>query len=149
MEDCEDFAVDIVVRGHHVYTSVWTPFLGEVLRVEMEERNEEDRYAVAILKDGGVVICHVPRSFSKTFYFFLRQGGSTECKITGHRKFGNGLEVPCMYTLSGKLKYIKRLVKLLTKADSDKQGQTLSYLAIEILNLEQNFRYSYHICSIK
>ena len=86
----------------------------------MEERNEEDRYAVAILKDGGVVVGHVPHSFSRTFYFFLGQGGSIECKITGHRKFGNGLEVPCMYTLSGKLKYIKRLVMLLTKADSDK-----------------------------
>ena len=79
----------------------------------------------------------------------MRHEGSIECKITGHRKFRIGLEVPCMYTLSGKQKYIKRLIKLLTKADSDKQGQTLSYLAIEILNLEQNFHYSYHICSIE
>ena len=39
--------------------------------------------------------------------------------------------------------------ELLTKADSDKQGQTLSLLAIEILNFEQNFHYSYHICRIK
>ena len=56
-------------------------------------------YAVAILKDGGVVVGHVPRSFSRTFYFFLRHGGSIECKIMGHRKFGIGLEVPCTYTL--------------------------------------------------
>jgi len=54
----------------------------------MKEGNEEDRYAVtilkdvAILKDSGVVIGHVPHSFSRTFYFFLRHGGSTECKIT-------------------------------------------------------------------
>ena len=82
--------------------------------------------AVAILKDGGVVAGHIPRSFSRTFYFFLRHGGSIECKLTGHRKFEIGLEVPCMYTLSGKPKYIKRLVKLLTKADGDKQSQTLS-----------------------
>lgn len=86
----------------------------------MEEGNEEDRFAVAILKDDGVVVGHVPR---RTFYFFLRHGGSIECKITGHRKFGNGLEVPCTYTLSGKPKYIKRLVKLLTKVDSHKQDQ--------------------------
>ena len=82
----------------------------------MEEGNEEDRYAATILKDGGLVVGHVPRSFSRTFYFFLRHGGSIEC-----RKFGIGLEVPCTYTLFGKAKYIKRLIKLLTKADSDKQ----------------------------
>ena len=83
MEDWEDFAVDSVVRGHHIYKSIWTPFLGEVLRVEMEERNEEDRYALALLKDGGVVVGHVPRSFSRTFYFFLRYGGTIECKVRG------------------------------------------------------------------
>ena len=126
MEDREDFAVDSVVRGHHIYKSIWTPFLGEVLRAEMEEGNGEDRYAVAILKDGGIVVGHVPCSFSRTFYLFLRHGGSIECRITGHRKIGIGLEVLCTYTLSGKPKYIKRLVKLLTKADSDKQDQTLS-----------------------
>ena len=123
MEDWEDFAVDSVVQGHHVYKSIWTPFPGEVLQAEMEEVNEED---IAILKDDGIVVGHVPRSFSRTFYFFLRHGGSTECKITGHRKLGIGLEVSCTYTLSGKPKYIKRLVKLLMKADSDKQDQTLS-----------------------
>ena len=82
--------------------------------------------AVAILKDGGVVVGRIPRSFSRTFYFFLRHGGSIECQLTGHRKFEIGLEVLCTYTLSGKPKYIKRLVKLLTKADGDKQSQTLS-----------------------
>ena len=99
-EDWEDFAMDSsVVRGHHVYKSIWTPFLEEVLQAETEEGNEEDRYAVAILKDSGVVVGHVPRSFSRTFYFFLRHRGSIECKITEHRKYGIGLEVLCTYTL--------------------------------------------------
>ena len=85
--------MDSVVRGHHVYKSIWTPFLGEVLRAEMKKT-----YAVAILKDGGVVVGHVPHSFSKTFYF-LRHRGSIQSKIMGHRKFGIGLEVPCTYTV--------------------------------------------------
>jgi len=76
MEDWEDFAVDSAVWGHHIYKSIWTPFLGEVLRVEMEEGNEEDIYTVAILNDGGVVVGHVLRSSSRTFYFFLRQWGT-------------------------------------------------------------------------
>ena len=88
----------------------------------MEDGNAEDRHAVAILK-GGTVVGHVPRNFSRTFYFFLGHGGSIECKITGHRKFGLGLEVLCTYTLSGKPKYIKRLIKLLTpKADSEQDS---------------------------
>ena len=119
--------MDSVVRGHHVYKSIWTPFLGEVLRVEIEEGNEEDRYVVAILKDGGVIVGHAMPCPSQLLQnIFLRHGGSIECKITRHRKLGIGLEVQCTYTLSGKPKYIKRLVKLLTKADSDKLGQTLS-----------------------
>ena len=44
--------MDSVIRGHHVYKSIWIPFMGEV-RVEIEQGNEEDRYAVVILKDGG------------------------------------------------------------------------------------------------
>ena len=108
MEDWEDFTVDSVVRGHHIIKAIWTQFLGEVLRAEEED---EDRYAVAILKDGGVVVGHVSRSFSRIFYFSLRHEGFIECHVTGHRKFGIGLEVPCTYTLSGKP---KRLVKLLT-----------------------------------
>ena len=120
MEDWEDFAVDSVVRGRHVYKPIWIPFLGEVMQAEREEDNDKDRYTVAILKDGDVVVGHVPRSFSRIFYFFLRYGGSIECKVTGHRKFGIGLEVLCTYTLSGKPKYVKRLVKLLTKPDGEK-----------------------------
>lgn len=117
MEDFEEFILDSIVRGHHVFKSIWTPHVGEVLPARVEEGNEEDRYAVAVLK-GSVVVGHVPRNLSRTFYFFLRHGGSIECRITGHRKFGVGLEVPCTYTLSGKPKYVKRLVKLLTKAKS-------------------------------
>ena len=40
MEDMEDCFFDSVVRGHHVFKSVWTPSLGEVLSVKEEEDNE-------------------------------------------------------------------------------------------------------------
>ena len=42
--------------------------VGEVLPAAMEEGNEEDRYAIAILK-GGIVVGHA--NSQKTFYFFL------------------------------------------------------------------------------
>ena len=36
--DC--FAVESVVRGHHIYKRTWTPVLGETLQIEMEEKND-------------------------------------------------------------------------------------------------------------
>ena len=92
----EEFTIDSVVRGHHVYKSIWTPRVGEVLPTEVEDDNDEDVYAIAVLR-GSVVVGHVPRTFSRIFYFFI-----VRCEITGRRKFGVGLEVPCTYTLSGK-----------------------------------------------
>ena len=46
------FAVESVVRGHHIYKRTWTPVLGETLQIEMEEKNDYDPKAVAITKDG-------------------------------------------------------------------------------------------------
>lgn len=46
----EEFTVDSVVRGHHVYKSVWTPYSGELLAVGVENGNEQDQYAVVVLK---------------------------------------------------------------------------------------------------
>ena len=39
MEDC---LYHSIVRGHHVYKSVWTPYIGEVLPVQEELGNEHD-----------------------------------------------------------------------------------------------------------
>ena len=41
-----------VIRGHHVYKSVWTPEVGEELSVVTEDGIEHDKYAVAVIKDG-------------------------------------------------------------------------------------------------
>ena len=48
------------------------------------------KHAVVVMKDGNVVehVCHV---------FFLVDGASINCFVTGKRKRGKGLEVSCMY----------------------------------------------------
>ena len=89
------YETESVVRGHHIYKSVWTPYNGEVLTVEPETGNEHDQYAVAILNNDNVV-GHVPREMSRICYYFIRSGGSIDCKITGRRKVGKGLEVCCL-----------------------------------------------------
>ena len=37
-----------VVKGHHVYKAVWTPFLGEELSVQPEDHNDHDEHAIAV-----------------------------------------------------------------------------------------------------
>ena len=44
-----------VIRGHHVYKTIWTPYLGEELVLATENGNLFDRHAVAVIKDGEVV----------------------------------------------------------------------------------------------
>lgn len=110
----EDFSFQFssVIRGHHVYKFVWTPYVGETLPLSPDEGNEHDVYSVGVIKDASVV-GHAPRELSRIFYFFLRHDGTINAEVTGHRMFGRGLEVPCCYTLTGKPKYIKRAKKLL------------------------------------
>ena len=40
-----------VVKGHHVYKFVWTPVIGQELKTKLEEHNEHDKHAVAVLLD--------------------------------------------------------------------------------------------------
>lgn len=104
-----------VVRGHHVYMSVWHPTIGERLMVCIERGNAHDRHAVSVQRES-TVVGHVPREVSKIFKGFLMHEGEIECEITGSRRRGNGLEVPCVYHFTGKDKTIIRLVGLLKKS---------------------------------
>ena len=80
---------------------MWTPFIGEILQLREESRNKHDPYAVAVVKDDDIV-GHVPCEFSRVFSFFLKHDGNIHAKVTGHRKLGCGLEVPCCYKLTSK-----------------------------------------------
>ena len=40
--------MDNVVRGHHVYKSVWLPVIGEQLILEKEPANPHNEFAVAV-----------------------------------------------------------------------------------------------------
>ena len=107
------FSFVSVIRGHHIYKSVWTPFLGEGLTIQREEpRNRHDRFSVCVMK-GHDVAGHVPREFSKTVRYFLRSGGQGSCTVSGPRKNGKGLEVPCTYSFEGSRKVIIKLKNLI------------------------------------
>ena len=95
------FLFTSVIRGHHVYKSIWTPVMGEVLTVSLEEGNAHVRFAVRVKKERQIV-GHVPREFSREIWHFFRHGCWSTCVITGTRLRGNGLEVPCVYRFVAK-----------------------------------------------
>ena len=43
------FSLESVIRGHHIYKTVWTPFTEEILTLAIEEGNENDPFAVAVI----------------------------------------------------------------------------------------------------
>ena len=52
-----------VVRGHHVYKAIWTPYVGQRLQLSCEDSNDHDEHAVAVRKTAGgarAVVGHVP-----------------------------------------------------------------------------------------
>ena len=111
VDDEESFQLESAVRGHHVYESVWTPFVGQLLQVQSESENSHDVYAVAVIFDDAVV-GHLPREFSRVAFYFLQHGGRITCEIAGSRKLSDvhnkGLVVPCLYTFWGKPAVIKK-----------------------------------------
>ena len=71
-----------VIRGHHIYKSIWTLFIGEELVVEAQDGNEHNKHIVAVMKDGRVVK-NIPRCISWVSWFFLLRGGCILYCVTG------------------------------------------------------------------
>ena len=110
--------VSSCVRGFHVYSDIWTPFVGETLVCEQESGNPNDPYAVAI-KKGSEVVGHVPRKSSAACSLFLLLGGTICCEITDNqRRYSSdlpqgGMEVPCKFIFQGDTKCVAKVRKLI------------------------------------
>ena len=73
--------------------------------MEVKDGNEKVRHAVAIVKNG-MIVGHMPQVLAIFSWFFLNRGGTIKTVVTRHRKFGNGLEVPCDYIYTGTAVFI-------------------------------------------
>ena len=91
-----------VIRGHHIYKSVWTPTLGEKLNCPEDNRKEakqHDKYAIGTYLEantGNKLVRHVPMELSYLIYTFLRAYDNNEVsvKVAGSRRLENGFVVP-------------------------------------------------------
>jgi len=60
---------------------------GEMLSTERELHNMEDQYVVAVTKDLGEIVGHVPQKISRLCSMFIEQGGDITCVVTGSRRY--------------------------------------------------------------
>ena len=74
-----------IVRGYYVCKDDWNPTIGDVFKLEIEEANRHNRYAVAVIVDEEIV-SHVPREISKIIYYFIRNQGIATGEVQGNKK---------------------------------------------------------------
>ena len=107
------FLHESIIRGYHI--EIWTPHTGEILLIRKEAGNVHDRRTVALLKADGTVVGHVPREVSRIFWHYLGHSGTITCEVTGRRKYGKGLEVPCVYKFLGNEKIVNKMRSIMQK----------------------------------
>lgn len=109
------YEIDAFVMGFHVYKDNWTPKVGDEFQGVMESTNKIDKYAVAVKKNNGEVIGHLPLGksgkFAKTVFYFLKTDKSHGCKIKVTGKAINagdllGMKVPCKVIFDAERKFI-------------------------------------------
>ena len=115
----ELFEIQSFVRGVHAYRDLWEPRVGEILCLQRQPDNTEDKLAVAVMKSG-FVVGHVPRNLAPLFSHFLKRScNKAYVLITGervNRGAGHGLEAPCVYRLYALAVYLQRIKALLEEA---------------------------------
>ena len=101
----QKFVTNSMIRGYHIFRTIWDAVIGEHLQCVREVGNVEDRYAVAVRR-GDSVIGHIPQKISTLCSLFIRRGGTINCTVSGHRRYSRdlpqgGLEVPCQLHFTG------------------------------------------------
>ena len=57
--DMEELERRSCIRGYHVCKDKWDPVVGEVLACKRESTNAQDRYVIAVQKNG-TIVGHLP-----------------------------------------------------------------------------------------
>ena len=83
-----------MIRGHHVYKEIWTPFVGEELTLTQENGNCHDRYhnAITVQKENDMIVDCVPKEQSKIFRIFMEEGRTNRTRGNRKKKEGKRAE---------------------------------------------------------
>ena len=140
------YSVDFetVIRGHHIYKSVWKPCDGEMLNCVKDKRGEAmeyDKNAIGVYRtpsesEQKMLVGHVPIELSSLMNNFLKANDSNKlvAKVSGKRKREVGLVVPAKFKALTK-EY--RLAKIL---DEQLQARKEKYTHFEIVHVEKSFK---------
>ena len=92
------------LRGYHVWKTVWTPRLNEILSTEHEINNLYDRHAISVKKHlpgrlTSSVVGHLPKELSRITRYIMMYGAVVTVKVVDirHRRsplVQGGLEIP-------------------------------------------------------
>ena len=80
---CYKTELKSMVRGHHVYQSVWTSTVGENLFTAPEKREKVfnyDEFAISVCNDEkcGLLVGYLPIKISSLCYHFLKRHQKTK-----------------------------------------------------------------------
>lgn len=66
-EELEEHMHQSMIRGHHIYRDIWSPYTGERLTLQHEDSITHDRHAVCLLTDN-YAVGHMPKELSRMFW---------------------------------------------------------------------------------
>ena len=114
-----------MLRGHHVYQSVWTSTVGENLFTAPDKREKAlsyDGFAIGVYKDEkcSLLVGHLPIEISSLSYHFLKKSSENKIivKNTEKREKEIGLVVPANFAYITKDKNCSIILK--TKLENKK-----------------------------
>ena len=78
------FKTDVgsVIRGHHVYMSIWSPTKGEVFLAFPDSREEAKEYDKFSIEDHRILVGHIPIEISSLCFHFLNQSPDNRINAT-------------------------------------------------------------------
>ena len=137
----DNYKVESMVRGYHVYHDIWEATVGETLLCQWETGNPHDPYAISVetgnshdpyavsVIEGSTVVGHLPWAISAVCSLLLTRNGTISCKVTSTRHKSSdlpqgGLEIPCKLIFAGVSRDISEVQKLITVAQSSGLGMT-------------------------
>ena len=140
LSNLKELKVPSWIRGYHAYKDTWEIETGEVLELQHEPKNLQDKNAIAVIRDEEVV-GHMQRALASSKqgteiarHFLTKPESKGTVKAEGkavNRGGVYGMDVPSVYRFTGQQKYVEMLRNLLDLQNNlsvrnvHKTGETL------------------------